>query len=150
MSDAERVVDLYAGVGLFACAMAARGAEVVAVEGDRSSAADLRANAGRWASTLRVVRDAVEHVMDPKPDPAPDVVVLDPPRSGVSKEALTGLAGWRAPRLVYVSCDPATLARDAARLTAAGYALTSIAGFDLFPATPHVETMAVFDLGGAS
>lgn len=150
VSDAERVVDLYAGVGLFACAIAARGAEVVAVEGDRSSAADLEANAGRWAPTLHVVHAAVEHVMDPRPDPAPDVVVLDPPRSGVSTKALTGLARWRAPRLVYVSCDPATLARDAARLTAAGYTLTSMAGFDLFPTTPHVETMAVFDLGGAS
>jgi len=144
-SVGERVVDLYAGVGLFAVALAARGAEVVAVEGDRSSAADLAANARPWQGRLRVLRRAVEQVVVPGPDPAPDVVVLDPPRSGMSAEALAGLVSWNAPRLVYVSCDPATLARDAARLVAGGYHLTAIEAFDLFPGTPHVETLAAFD-----
>jgi 23S rRNA (uracil1939-C5)-methyltransferase len=74
-----------------------------------------------------------------------DAVVLDPPRTGLSPAALDAIVGLPRTRLVYVSCDPATLARDAARLVAAGYGLTSIRGFDLFPNTAHVETVAVFD-----
>ncbi len=145
-SEGDRMVDLYAGVGLFALALAARGAEVVAVEGDRASVIDLAANARAAPGRLHVVGSAVEDVVTDLPDPPPDVVVLDPPRSGVSAEALAGLASWRAPRLVYVSCDPATLARDAARLVEAGYRLATLEAFDLFPNTPHVEVLAVFDL----
>jgi len=78
-------------------------------------------------------------------DPAPDLVVLDPPRTGVGPEALDGVIAWSAPRVVYVSCDPPTLARDAKRLVAAGYSMTSIDAFDLFPNTAHVETISVFD-----
>ncbi len=144
-SPGERVVDLYAGVGLFAVALAARGAFVTAVEGDRSSASDLDANAGPWRERLRVVRAPVEQVVLQRPDPPPDVVILDPPRTGISAEAVRGLIGWRTPRVVYVSCDPPTLARDAARLVQAGYRITSIDALDLFPNTPHVETIVVFD-----
>jgi 23S rRNA (uracil1939-C5)-methyltransferase len=144
-SSGERVVDLYAGVGLFALALAGRGAEVVAVEGDRLSASDLSVNARPWQGRLHVVRAGVEAVVGNRPDPPPDVVVVDPPRTGVSAEALSGLVSWRAPRLVYVSCDPATLARDAARLATGGYRLATLDGFDLFPNTPHVEVVAVFE-----
>ena len=76
-----------------------------------------------------------------------DVVIVDPPRTGVSPVALRGITAWRSPRLVYVSCDPPTLARDAGTLIAAGYRLTAIEAFDLFPNTPHVEVIAVFDRG---
>jgi 23S rRNA (uracil1939-C5)-methyltransferase len=145
VAGGARVVDLYAGVGLFAVALAARGAAVVAVEGDRSSGADLVANAGPWRDRLLVVRSSVEAAVARPPDETPDVVVVDPPRSGISSAALAGLLTWRVQRLVYVSCDPATLARDAAALIAAGYRLGAIEAFDLFPNTPHVETLAVFD-----
>lgn len=140
-----RFVDLYAGVGLFAIALAASGARGLAVEGDRSSAADLAENAARWPDRLRTLRAPVEEAVTIPLDPAPDVVVLDPPRTGVAPEALAGVIAWAAPRLIYVSCDPPTLARDAKRLTGAGYAMTSIDAFDLFPNTAHVETIAVFD-----
>jgi tRNA/tmRNA/rRNA uracil-C5-methylase (TrmA/RlmC/RlmD family) len=145
LAEGELCADLYAGVGLFAVALAARGAQVVAVEGDRSSGADLAANAGPWRERLRVVRAPVETVAADRPDPPPDVIIVDPPRTGVSAEAMHGLLAWRAGRLVYVSCDPATLARDAARLGEAGYALRSIEAFDLFPNTPHIEAVAAFD-----
>jgi tRNA/tmRNA/rRNA uracil-C5-methylase (TrmA/RlmC/RlmD family) len=91
-----------------------------------------------------VVARTVEEVVDDAPDPAPDVVVLDPPRTGISAAAVSGLLTWRAGRLVYVSCDPATLARDAARIVERGYALQSIDAFDMFPNTPHVEAVALF------
>ncbi len=143
LAEGDRVIDLYAGVGLFSIALAARGSEVVAVEGDRSSSGDLTANAEPW-ERLRVVHAAVEDIAGHPPEPPPDVVVLDPPRTGISAAAVQGLTTWQATRLVYVSCDPPTLARDAARFVAAGYDLTSIDAFDFFPNTPHVETVAVF------
>jgi hypothetical protein len=145
-AEGDWFVDLYAGVGLFAAAMAARGARGLAVEADRASAGDLERNLAPWRRTVRVMHDTVESAVALPLDPPPDVVVVDPPRAGLAPEALHGVIAWRAPRLVYVSCDPATLARDAARLAAAGYALDTIEAFDLFPNTAHVETIATFVL----
>jgi len=142
-SPGDRFVDLYAGVGLFALALAARGGDVLAVEGDASSGQDLEANA-ETLNGVRVARQPVETVLATRPEQRPDVIILDPPRTGVSPSALTGVLAWRAPRLVYVSCDPATLARDAGRLTQAGYVLESISAFDLFPNTAHIEAVGVF------
>ena len=141
----DRFVDLYAGVGLFAVALAASGARGLAVEGDRSSAADLAANAAPWSDRLRTLRAPVEEAVTMPLDPPPDVVILDPPRTGVAPDAVAGLLAWSAPRVVYVSCDPPTLARDAARLTAGGYTMTSLEAFDLFPNTAHVESVATFE-----
>ena len=76
--------------------------------------------------------------------PFNSTVILDPPRTGVSPDAMAGVTGLAAPRVVYVSCDVATLARDARRLVEAGYRLDSIRAFDLFPETAHVESLAVF------
>jgi tRNA/tmRNA/rRNA uracil-C5-methylase (TrmA/RlmC/RlmD family) len=88
----------------------------------------------------------VEEALAHAADEPPDAVIVDPPRTGVSPEALGRLIGWRVPRLVYVSCDAPTLARDAGQLFKAGYALSTISAFDLFPNTPHVETLATFVL----
>ena len=140
----DRVVDLYAGVGLFSVALAANGAHVTAVEGESFAAADLATNAQPFASRLDVVRATVEDAVRRPAGRVPSAVVLDPPRTGVSPAALSALAAWRVPTLVYVSCDPPTLARDAAKLLTAGYTLASLDAFDLFPNTPHVESVAVF------
>jgi 23S rRNA (uracil1939-C5)-methyltransferase len=142
---AERVVDLYAGVGLFSLVLAADGASVVAIEADRSAGQDLSANVKPWKDRVMVVRATVEVATRRRPAKRPDTVVVDPPRTGMSRRALTQVLGWRVPKIVYVSCDPPTLARDAAALFAAGYQLTSIEGFDLFPQTAHVETVTVFE-----
>jgi 23S rRNA (uracil1939-C5)-methyltransferase len=141
--SADHCVDLYAGVGLFAVALAAQGSRVVAVEGDEAGARDLLMNAGPWGDRLRVAHAAVEGFLRRYDGPRPGALVLDPPRTGVSPEALAEVIRWGVPRVVYVSCDPPTLARDAARLTAAGYSLESVDAFDLFPNTPHVEVVAV-------
>jgi len=74
-----------------------------------------------------------------------DVVIVDPPRTGLSREALDNALRIRAPRLIYVSCDVATLARDARRIVDDGYAIARADAFDLFPNTPHVEAVGVFD-----
>ena len=71
--------------------------------------------------------------------------IVDPPRTGLSAEAVTGLLAWAPARVVYVSCDVATMARDARRLLDGGYAMTHLRGFDLFPNTPHVESVGRFD-----
>jgi len=76
--------------------------------------------------------------------PAAETVIVDPPRTGLSREAMDKVLTLTAPRLIYVSCDVATLARDARRLVDDGYAIERIDGFDLFPNTPHVETVVVF------
>jgi 23S rRNA (uracil1939-C5)-methyltransferase len=138
------VLDLYAGVGLFSVALAATGrTRIVAVEGDRSASADLEENAAPYASALKVVPGRVEDYIARRGS-TPDTVVVDPPRTGISKEAMEAIARLGASRVVYVSCDPPTMARDARRLLEAGYTLESIEAFDLFPNTPHVETLGVF------
>jgi 23S rRNA (uracil1939-C5)-methyltransferase len=140
-----RILDLYAGVGLFSMALAATGrGGITAVEGDRQSAADLKENAGSYPSAIRVLVGRVEDHVARRRETA-DTVIVDPPRSGISREAMEIIARHGARRIIYVSCDPPTMARDARRLLDAGYHLQSLRGFDLFPNTPHVETVGVFD-----
>lgn len=140
-----RVVDLYAGVGLFSVGFAARGQAVLAVEGDQISAADLEINASPWSRTLSIRQSSVEAALMTLPPGAFDTVVLDPPRTGTSRGTIAGILGLAPGRVVYVSCDPATLARDAALIRDGGYRLVSIEAFDMFPNTPHIESLAVFD-----
>jgi len=139
------VLDLYAGVGLFSLALAATGATgVTAVEGDKSSSSDLRENAAPYGNAIEVVIGRVEDFIHRTRERATTIVV-DPPRTGISREAMDAIAAHEASHIVYVSCDPPTMARDARRLLDAGYRLTSLRGFDLFPNTPHVESVGVFD-----
>lgn len=141
----DRVVDLYAGTGLFAVTAAVvRDAHVVAVEGDRVGAADLARNAEVVErGHVEPVHQAVEQFVARR-GPTPAVLIVDPPRTGLSKPAIDGAIGLGAERVVYVSCDVATLARDARRFVDAGYGIDRVDGFDLFPNTPHVETVVCF------
>lgn len=142
------VFDLYAGVGLFAVALARLGwPEVVAVEGDPWSARDLETNAVQAGAALTVAHRSVEAFVSERPRVGPGTtVIVDPPRTGLSRQALAGVLALGAARLVYVSCDIATLARDARLIVDAGYALGDVELFDLFPNTAHVETAATFDV----
>lgn len=142
-----RIVDLYAGVGLFSVALAAaeRG-EITAVEGDPVSGRDLEQNAAPYGERLRVARSSVEAFLMRRRAGPPQTMIVDPPRTGLSKEAQEAIARSGARRIVYVSCDAPTMARDARRLLDGGYRLASLRGFDLFPNTPHVESLGVFDL----
>ncbi|MGE3886092.1 MAG: class I SAM-dependent RNA methyltransferase [Vicinamibacterales bacterium] len=148
-AHAGAVVDLYAGVGLFSVAAVARGhMPVVAVEGDDVSAGDLRQNGAPWKGLLQTRHEAVEDYLRQRRGLRPQTLLLDPPRTGLSRQALQGVLAARAPRVVYVSCDVPTLARDARAFVDAGYRISSLRAFDLFPNTAHVETVAVLDLGG--
>jgi 23S rRNA (uracil1939-C5)-methyltransferase len=140
------VVDLYAGVGLFAIAIAARGeSPVIAVEGDAAGAEDLARNAKPFGDRVRVRHQPVERVESALPRARESTIIVDPPRTGLSREALDRVLSWRAPRLIYVSCDVATLARDARAIVEAGYGLATVEAFDLFPETAHVESVVAFD-----
>ncbi|HVF14058.1 MAG TPA: TRAM domain-containing protein [Acidimicrobiales bacterium] len=144
------LVDAYAGVGLLASTLgAARGARVTAVESDRTAVADARVNLADLDA--RVVRSEVGRWRRRAGKKAPpvDVVVADPSRPGLGRPGVAALVALAAPRLVLVSCDPASLGRDTALLSAAGYRLTSVAMVDAFPHTFHVETVCRFDRASA-
>jgi 23S rRNA (uracil1939-C5)-methyltransferase len=132
------LIDLYGGVGLFARTLASDG-PVTLVEESASSTADARVNLE--GLDARVVRADVDHW---GASPA-DVVVADPPRTGLGKKAVAKVAATHAGRLVLVSCDPAALGRDARLLGEAGYELVSAQLVDLFPHTSHVEVVSRFD-----
>jgi 23S rRNA (uracil1939-C5)-methyltransferase len=144
------ILDLYAGVGLFAVCLAASGRDrIIAIEGDPVSAHDLRLNAQPFATRLAVEQTSVEQFLaqasaSASASAAADAtLIVDPPRTGMSREAITAIIGHRARRLIYVSCDVATLARDLRRLLDSGYTLTHLEAFDLFPNTAHIESLAV-------
>ena len=140
------VVDLYAGVGLFGLPLAAAGAEgVTLVEGDPTSGGDLKVNAEPFRARVTVERRSVESFLRMAGPAANDATfIVDPPRTGLSKEALVGVVESQPARIVYVSCDIATFARDTRALLDAGYELDGVRGFDLFPNTAHVESVATF------
>jgi 23S rRNA (uracil1939-C5)-methyltransferase len=139
------VVDLYAGVGLFGLALAAAGADrVTLVEGDHVSGADLQANAEPYGDYVRVERRSVEDYLRRGSGSADATYIVDPPRTGMSRDAVSGVTAHRPARVLYVSCDIATLARDARTLVDAGYELEDVTCVDMFPNTAHVESVAVF------
>lgn len=141
--------DLFAGVGLFSQAVSAGFAQVVAVEGGEVAALDLaqleRKTGGKvqaiHAPTLDFLRAQVLQRT------RPELIVMDPPRHGVGAEGCTLLGRLRVPELVYVSCDPVTLARDLKVLTGAGYRIDELHMVDLFPQTFHMETVVVLRVG---
>lgn len=132
------LVDLYGGVGLFAGALAG-GAQVTLVEQSASSVADARVNLAD--QDARIVRADVDHWGPGRAD----VVVADPPRTGLGRRGVGKVAATHAGRLALVSCDPGSLGRDARLLAEAGYELRSSQLVDLFPQTSHVEVVTRFD-----
>ena len=150
------VVDLYAGVGLFGLALAVTGTEnITLVEGDAASGADLKVNAEPYSTRVLVECRSVESFLGlragrvGRSGPAGTMAtgamfIVDPPRTGLSKEAIGGIVKRRPARVIYVSCDIATFARDTRSLIDAGYELGGVTGMDLFPNTAHVETIAAF------
>lgn len=143
----EFALDLYAGVGLFAAALAPAlgpGGRVVAVEGDPASAADAAHNLADL-TTVVVETGAVASVLTRLGLRRCDLVVLDPPRSGAGAEVTRRLAGLKPRAIAYVACDPASLARDLRTFAETGYQVTALRAFDLFPMTAHVECVALLE-----
>jgi 23S rRNA (uracil1939-C5)-methyltransferase len=132
--------DLFAGVGLFARKLAAKFSRVIAVESSPASTAALAYNlSGTSASAVKST--TVEFLRRAPRGQRPDLIVLDPPRTGLDAESAKLFAKTAAPSVVYVSCDPATLARDLRALIGSGYAIESLTLADLFPQTFHLESI---------
>lgn len=141
------LADLFAGVGVFAVEAASRGRQVVAVESDRVSGGDLRGNLTPFGDDAHAVTETAESWLR-RADPGSaefGAVIVDPPRAGLSAEMRRALVELLPRRIVYVSCDPVTLARDVKELAGAGYRLVQLEALDLFPNTPHVESIAVLE-----
>ncbi len=139
------LLDAYAGGGLFAVTAGAAAGSVLAVERDDASVSDLRHNLDDNEIDLwEVIQGDTRRVLGGI-DAEVDLAVVDPPRSGLGAEIVDVLSDWAPRALAYVSCDPASLARDAKLLAETGYALTLATPVDLFPQTHHVETVARFE-----
>lgn len=144
----ERVLDLYAGVGLFARFLAdAVGSEgqVVAVEGDRTASLHARTNLAGAPARVETACGDVAEVLASAYDEPFDLVVLDPPREGAKRAVVDAVVARDPRRIAYVACDPAALARDLALLAERGYELKALRAFDLFPMTHHVECVALLE-----
>jgi 23S rRNA (uracil1939-C5)-methyltransferase len=140
----RHVWDLYSGVGSFSLPLAAAGAKVTAVELAGSSIRDLRRNLSDSGLDGRVTVAPGDVARAIGGLSAPDLAVVDPPRSGLGRDVVARLAESAARELIYVSCDPQTLARDAAWLAEAGFALQAASPYDLFPQSPHIEVITHF------
>ena len=140
LSGEETLVDAYCGVGLFSAFLAERVKAVVGIETSSSACADYVVNLDAFEN-VSLYEAPVEAVL-PVLKPNPDVVLLDPPRAGLDKSVIDALAAIAPKQLVYISCDPATLARDARRLSRNGFALKKITPFDMFPQTYHIESIS--------
>ncbi len=134
----QLALDLYAGVGLFATVLARSFAQVIAVEPSQTSYSDLRHNA---TPEVKAVRATTEQYLGQATALRPDLVVADPPRSGLGENVCRSLAKLDAPRITYVSCDPSTLARDLRTLLTLGYRIAEAHFVDLFPQTYHIESV---------
>lgn len=137
--DAETVVDLYAGVGLFAGTVARKGRHVLAVEGNPAAVRDAKHNLA--SDDVKVQRADISR-WDAVPA---DVVIADPSRAGLGADVVSHIDATDAARVVLVACDAAALGRDVRLLTEAGFGLTRATPVDLFPQTSHVEVVAVLD-----
>jgi 23S rRNA (uracil1939-C5)-methyltransferase len=144
----ETLVDVYCGVGLFGLALADRVGRVIGIEADPSAISDFQTNA-QGLDHVSLIEDKAHVALSGLGGPV-DLMVIDPPRSGVGRHAIAEIARLQPQRLVYVSCDPATLARDARRLVEAGYHLQVVQPVDLFPQTFHIESVALFVKGGSA
>jgi 23S rRNA (uracil1939-C5)-methyltransferase len=138
----ETVLDAYCGVGLFTLHLAQRAGLVLGIEQAPTAVDDLLENTSEL-DNVEIVEGPVEEAL-PDLDLPLDAAVLDPPRAGVDRFALDALAALQPGRIVYVSCDPATLARDAKRLGRKGYVLAKVQPVDMFPQTYHIESVALF------
>jgi 23S rRNA (uracil1939-C5)-methyltransferase len=139
-----RALDLYCGAGNFTLPFARRGVDVLGIERSAVAVEAGRANATRHGLRATFREAGVAAALATIAPGSIDTVVLDPPRAGAA-DAIAGIAALRPGRIVYVSCDPATLARDARALTARGSRLVRVQPVDLFPQTYHVESVAEFN-----
>jgi 23S rRNA (uracil1939-C5)-methyltransferase len=143
LDESMTVVDVYCGVGLFSAFLASKVKQLVGIEQSPEACEDFTYNLDEFerVSLYEAPADDVLSSINFNPD----LIVMDPPREGMGVQTVAGIVSQGASNLVYISCDPATLARDAKRLALSGYKLMKIALFDLFPQTFHIETISYWE-----
>jgi 23S rRNA (uracil1939-C5)-methyltransferase len=148
LSGSERVFDLYCGIGTIGLTMAAKAGEIWGIEIVPEAITDAERNAeNNKIENARFVAGSARTGVRPLIEKAgkPDVVVIDPPRAGLSQKIVRRLIECEAKKIVYVSCNPTTLAPNAAQLVEAGYSLRRVKPVDMFPQTPHIECVALLE-----
>ena len=138
----DTVLDIYAGVGLFSAFLAPAAERLIAIESNENACEDFTINLNEF-DNVELYQATAEEVL-PDLEVRPHVIIVDPPRAGIGRQAMDGILAMSPEILAYVSCDPATLARDARRLIEAGYLLKQITPFDVFPQTYHIESISVW------
>ncbi len=144
LTGQETLLDAYCGVGLFGLSLAEQARQVIGIEESESACEDFAWNARDLDNIVLHEGPVADVLATFDAPPTIDAAILDPPRSGAGPEVVRQLQRLRVPKLLYVACDPATLARDAKLLLAAGYTLEQVQPVDLFPQTYHVESLALF------
>lgn len=137
------LLDVYCGAGLFSAFLAPKCERLIGVESSISACEDFSFNLDEF-NHVELYEGLAEDVI-PYIDAMPDVILVDPPRAGLEKRVVDGIRKLNPNIIAYVSCDPSTLARDAARLISGGYKLIDVTPFDLFPQTYHIESISLFE-----
>ncbi len=137
------LLDVYCGVGLFSAFLAPKCKSVIGIEASPSACEDFSLNLDEF-DNVELYEGVAENVI-PHLEAEPDIVLVDPPRAGLDKTVVDGILKLNPQIIAYVSCDPSTLARDAARLLNGGYQLKQVTPFDLFPQTYHIESISLFE-----
>lgn len=145
LTSSTTILDVYSGVGLFSVFLAPEVEKLIGIEASSDAAEDFMYNLADFPN-VEFYEAKAEEIL-PYLELSPDVVLLDPPRGGLEREALDGLLALAPGTIAYVSCDPSTLARDARRLTKGGYILKQVTPFDMFPQTYHIESVSIFERG---
>lgn len=142
LEEGELAADLYCGVGTFSLSLYEAGADVISIELEGSSVRDLRRNAEHNGCDIDIIGDDVARALPQLGEL--DAIVVDPPRCGLEESVIESIADAQPSRIAYISCDPQTFARDAARLAGHGYKLVKATPVDMFPQTYHQETVGIF------
>jgi 23S rRNA (uracil1939-C5)-methyltransferase len=143
--EAKRVLDLFCGSGFFSIPLARNAEQVLGVETSRAAVRQARVNAGlNQVTKAEFFEGVVEETLKNSPELRPDLVLMNPPRTGAGRDVAALAGGLGAQRLIYVSCNPSTFAREAPVIVSKGYTLESITLVDQFPNTYHIEMVAVF------
>jgi 23S rRNA (uracil1939-C5)-methyltransferase len=143
LEHGDTVLDVYAGVGLFSAFLAPKVTRLIGIESSPSACDDFVFNLDEF-DHVELYQGVAEEIL-PALESRPQAIVVDPPRSGIERRAMDGILSMEPQVVVYISCDPATLARDARRLMEGGYHLRQVTPFDIFPQTFHIESISFWD-----
>jgi 23S rRNA (uracil1939-C5)-methyltransferase len=143
ITNSTLLLDVYCGVGLFSAFFAPKCGRVIGIELSESSCEDFGVNLDEF-DNVELYEGLAEEII-PHLEVQPNIVLVDPPRAGLDKQVIDGILNLNPQMIAYVSCDPSTLARDAARFINGGYKLKEVTPFDLFPQTYHIESISIFE-----